>query len=65
MRHPFYLIYALFILGMTGFAEYSGWSFTRANELHNVPRSIRENPGAYRSNYIGGFGGSGHYFGGK
>ncbi|MGC2660776.1 MAG: hypothetical protein WA324_22700 [Bryobacteraceae bacterium] len=65
MKHPLYIIYALLILGLTGFAEYSGWSMTKPNELRNIPRSIRDNPGAYRSSYFGGFGGSGHYFGGK
>lgn len=64
-KHPFYLIYAILIICFTGFAEYRGWTMTRPKELSNVPRSIRDNPGAYRSNYIGGFGGSGHYFGGK
>jgi hypothetical protein len=61
MRHPLYLIYALFVLGLSGVAEYRGWTLTRTNELRNVPRSIRDNPGAYRSNYSG----FGHYIGGK
>ena len=44
-----------------GYAEYSGWSMTRVNEVKNVPRSVRDNPGAYRSVYSG----YSHYSGGK
>jgi hypothetical protein len=52
MRHPFYLVYGLCLLGLTGIAEYRGWSLTRVNELKNVPKSVRDNPGAYRSHYM-------------
>jgi hypothetical protein len=51
MRHPIYLAYAAMLLGMVGFAEYRGWSFQRVNEVRNVPKSVRDNPGAYRSHY--------------
>jgi len=49
------------LLGLTGFAEYRGWSPTRVNELRDVPKTIRDNPGAYRSHY----GGYSRYIGGK
>ncbi len=52
MRHPFYLVYGLALLGMVGLAEYRGWSLTRVNELRDVPKSVRDNPGAYRSHYM-------------
>ena len=43
-------------------AEYRGWSFcTRVNEVKNVPKTVRDNPGAYRSHY----GGYSRYVGGK
>ena len=61
MRHPFYAIYGVLILGFIGFAEYSGWSLTRVNEVKNIPRTVRDNPGAYRSHYAGYY----RYFGGK
>ena len=61
MRHPLYLFYSLLILGLTGTAEYRGWTFTQARELREVPRSIRNNPGAFRSHY----GGYSRYIGGK
>jgi hypothetical protein len=51
MQHPLYLTYGLFLLGLTGVAEYRGWSWLQVNEVKNVPRSVRDNPGAYRSHY--------------
>ena len=61
MRHPLYLGYGLLLLALTGFAEYRGWSLNKINEVKNIPRSVRDNPGAYRSIY----GGSSRYIGGK
>ena len=56
-----YLIFGLLSLAAAGIADYRGWSLVRPTELHNVPKSIRDNPGAYRSLYRG----SPRYFGGK
>ena len=61
MQHPLFLLYGLMLLGLAGFAEYSGWSPTRANQLRDVPKTIRDNPGAYRSHYAG----YSRYIGGK
>lgn len=61
VRHPLYLLYSLIVLGFTGVAEYRGWTLVPARELSNVPRSIRNNPGAFRSTY----GGYNRYIGGK
>jgi hypothetical protein len=52
MRHPFYLAYGLLLLGLVGLAEYRGWSLTSVNELKNIPKTVRDNPGAYRSHYM-------------
>jgi hypothetical protein len=60
-RHPIYFLFGLLVLGGIGAAELRGWTLLRATELRNVPRSIRDNPGAYRSIYRGG----GRYMGGK
>lgn len=60
-RHPIYLIYSLLVLGTAATAEYRGWSFLRVNELKNVPKTVRDNPGAFRSHY----GYYPRYFGGK
>jgi hypothetical protein len=39
------------LLGLVGTAEYRGWSLASVNEVKNVPRTVRDNPGAYRSHY--------------
>lgn len=52
-KHPLFLIYGLGLLSMATVAEYSGWSLFRPDEVRGVPKSIRDNPGAYRSIYTG------------
>jgi len=42
-------------------AQYQGWSLANVNEVKNVPRSVRDNPGSYRSVYSSYH----HYTGGK
>jgi len=61
MRHPIYLAYGALLLALTGGAEYRGWSLLQVNEVKNVPKSVRDNPGAYRAHYAG----YSRYFGGK
>lgn len=63
MRHPLYLLYGLLMLGGLGLTAYRGMPFlgTNVNELRNVPKTVRDNPGAYRSAY----GGYPRYVGGK
>jgi hypothetical protein len=39
------------ILGLYSVAEFRGWSLTSYDEVKNIPKSIRDNPGAYRSVY--------------
>ena len=56
-----YLLYGILVLGLTTMAEYRGWSFGRINENKVAPKTIRDNPGAYRSTY----GGYSRYIGGK
>ncbi len=51
MRYRLYAMYALLLLGGVAFAEYRGWSFLSVNEVKNVPKTVRDNPGAYRSHY--------------
>jgi hypothetical protein len=49
------------VLGFAAMAQYQGWSLTRVNEVRNIPKTVRDNPGAYRSHYAGYY----RYFGGK
>jgi hypothetical protein len=61
MIRNFFLIYGLAVLSAVSFAEYRGWSLNRVDEVPNVPKSVRDNPGSYRSVY----GYYHHYTGGK
>lgn len=61
MKNPIYLVYGLMVLSFVGFAEFRGWTLGGVSEQKNVPRSVRDNPGAYRSTY----GGYSRYIGGK
>ena len=56
-----YMFYGLIVLTILTMAEYRGWSLTSVNEVKNVPRSVRDNPGSYRSVYSSYH----HYTGGK
>jgi len=61
MIKNFYLAYGVMILATLAMAEYRGWSLDSVNEVKNVPRSVRDNPGSYRSVYSSYH----HYTGGK
>jgi len=56
-----YLVYGIAVLALLGIAEYRGFTFSRVSEIKNVPNSVRDNPGSYRSVYAGYH----HYVGGK
>ncbi len=51
MNYPGFLMYSMLLLGGATFAEYKGWTMTRVNQINNIPRTVRDNPGAYRSHY--------------
>jgi hypothetical protein len=55
------MAYGVVLLGLLGAAQYTGWSLQKVNEVKNVPKTVRDNPGAYRSHY----GGYTRYSGGK
>ena len=61
MIRNLYLLFGLIVMGTLGVAEYRGWSLNAVNEVKNVPRSVRDNPGSYRSVYSSYH----HYTGGK
>jgi hypothetical protein len=61
MIRSLFLIYGIVVLGAVSLAEYRGWSLNRVDEVRNVPKSVRDNPGSYRSVYSGYH----HYTGGK
>ncbi|HEV7992685.1 MAG TPA: hypothetical protein VGP25_12725 [Gemmatimonadaceae bacterium] len=64
MKHPIYTVFGAVVIALVVVAEARGWTPMRPTEVKNVPRSIRDNPGAYRPHYRPFLGG-GHYMGGK
>ena len=56
-----HVLYAMLVFGLLGWSEYHGLSLNRVNEIKSVPKTVRDNPGAYRSIYRA----YPHYFGGK
>jgi hypothetical protein len=46
-----YLVYGIVILAALSYADYRGLSLMRYDEVKNVPKSIRNNPGVYRGMY--------------
>jgi hypothetical protein len=61
MPHPLYLLYGLLLIGGVGWMQYRGVASVWADEVRNVPKSVRDNPGSYRSHYAS----TGRYYGGK
>lgn len=61
MIRKIYMIYGLGVLALLATAQYRGWAFTPVSLLSNVPKSVRDNPGSYRSVYSSYH----HYTGGK
>ena len=51
MKHPIYSVFGALLIGLILTAEVRGWTPMRPTEVKNVPRSIRDNPGAYRPHY--------------
>jgi len=56
-----YPIYGAFVLLGLAAAQYRGLSFFPVDRVKNVPASVRDNPGSYRSIYSVYH----HYTGGK
>lgn len=61
IKHPFYLVYGLMLVSAVGWTEYRGYGNISLNEVKKVPKTVRDNPGSYRSHY----GYVPRYFGGK
>jgi hypothetical protein len=61
MMRALYLLAGVLLVVTAAVADTRGWLAVRPSILQNVPRSIRDNPGAYRSLYNG----SPRLFGGK
>jgi hypothetical protein len=49
--HRLFSLFGVLVLGSFGYATYTGWTWASYDEIKNVPKSIRNNPGIYRSVY--------------
>jgi hypothetical protein len=56
-----YLIYGIAAVLLLGVGAWRGFSFASVTEVKDLPMSIRDNPGSYRSIYSSYH----HYTGGK
>ena len=54
MTSPFYMIYSVLLVGAWAVLSYKGYSLDRYQQINDVPRRIRNNPGAYRPHYSDG-----------
>jgi hypothetical protein len=51
MRYAGYLIYSMMMLTGATVAEFRGWTFSSVDQAKVAPKTVRDNPGAYRSHY--------------
>ena len=63
MTRIVYAIYGLFVVLGVSYAGYRGarWFAPSPREVRNIPQTVRQNPGSYRTIY----GSTYHYRGGK
>jgi hypothetical protein len=61
MRHPLFTLYGLILATAAGWTSWRDFSLSRVDQTTVAPKSIRDNPGAYRPIYIP----HRRYFGGK
>lgn len=57
----FYGGYGLLLTMFSSILAFKGFVFNKGDQVRNVPRSVRDNPGSYRSVYSNYH----HYTGGK
>ena len=46
-----FMLFGALVLGAFGYGTYTGGGFAQYDEIKDVPKSIRNNPGVYRSVY--------------
>jgi hypothetical protein len=51
MRYAGYLIYSMGMLTTATWAEFRGYTMSSVNQTKVAPKTVRDNPGAYRSHY--------------
>ena len=48
------MIYSVLLVGAWAVLSYRGYSLDRYQQINDVPRTVRNNPGAYRPHYSDG-----------
>ena len=51
MRYAGYLTYGMMMLTTATYAEFRGWTMSSVNQTKVAPKTVRDNPGAYRAHY--------------
>ena len=51
MSSKAYTVYGCAVLALLFYIQLVGWTWADVDEVHKVPRSVRDNPGVYRSHY--------------
>ena len=51
-NHPIYFALGVLLLLSVAAVEWTGWTPKKANEVKDVPRTVRDNPGSYRPHYV-------------
>ena len=51
MTSPLYMIYSALLVGAWVVLSYNGYSLDRYEQARDVPKTVRDNPGAYRPHY--------------
>ena len=51
-QHPIYFVLGIALLLSVAAVEWTGWTSSKATEVKDVPRTVRDNPGSYRPHYI-------------
>jgi hypothetical protein len=51
MMNRVYAAFGALVLGAFFWVHFTGWGFGDVDEVKGVPKSIRDNPGSYRSSY--------------
>lgn len=58
---PFYTLVGAGVLAWVFTAQVAGWTLADVDEIKQVPKTVRSNPGSYRAHYSAHY----HYTGGK
>lgn len=47
----FYQVWVILVLAAFAAVNLVGWTLAEVTEVHQVPKTVRDNPGTYRTHY--------------